>query len=84
MANTQIQVKISLSPTLHKLVSDKAKKLGLPITQLVKHAVIKEVKEEKYPVYQASDATIRAYKKAMKEKDKAVVVEDLDEFFKNL
>lgn len=86
MQTTQIQLKISLSEQLNSLLLGKAERLGLPLTQYVKHIIIKEVEKEEYPTYQMSERTKRALKKAIKEKmdGKLVKVEDLDAFFKQL
>ncbi len=80
----QIQLKISLSEKLSNLLASKAASLGVPVTQYVKHLIIKEVEEEEYPVYQASEWLEKETEKALKNIDKSVVVDDIDEFFKNL
>ena len=76
---SQIQLKLSLSQELNALLKARAKQLGLPVTQFVKHLIIKEI-ESQYPTYEASEATIQATKKAMKEIDKAVLVTDVKKF----
>ncbi len=43
--NKQIQVKVSLSPNLYEALQYKAKMLDVPITQLVKFFIIKEVQD---------------------------------------
>lgn len=44
--NSQVQLKISLSPQLNNLLKDRAARLGVPVTQFVKHLIVKEVDEE--------------------------------------
>lgn len=84
MITQQAQIKITLPVELKEFVESKARKFGLPLAGYIRHVLLKDVEDMDYPVYEASDKTIRAYKKAMKEKDKAIEVTDIDEFFKNL
>lgn len=79
--NTPIQLKLNLSPELQELLRSKASKFGVPLTQYVKHVLIKDVEDEEYPVYKASEATEKAAKLAHKNIDKAVGAGD---FFKSL
>lgn len=81
---TQVQLKISLSQQLNELLQAKAAKIGVPLTQFVKHLLIKEVEEEEYPTYQASEWLEKRTAKALKERHKAVRVDNVHEFFKNL
>lgn len=84
MTTSQVQLKIILSEQLQDLLVSKAARLGVPVTQFVKHLIIKEVEDEDYPTFEASERTIQRAKKAMKEKDKSVIVKDIHAFFKNL
>ena len=87
MVTQQAQIKITLPLALKEFLESKASKFDLPISSYVRHLIIKDVEEMDYPVFEASDSTIKAYKKAMKEKDKAVrfnSVEELDKYLKNL
>lgn len=87
MITQQAQIKITLPLALKEFLESKASKLGLPIASYVRHLIVKDVEEMDYPIFEASDSTIKAYKKAMKEKDKAVTIhnkEQLAAFFKNL
>ena len=87
MVTQQAQIKITLPLALKEFLASKASLLGLPIATYVKHLIVKNVEEMQYPEFEASESTIRAYKKAMKEKDKAVSfksVEELDKYLKNL
>lgn len=85
MHTAQVQLKVSLSQQLNDLLQSKAIRLGLPVTQFVKHLIIKEVEEE-YPTFQMSERTERNVKKATEDykKGKSVKVENISEFFKNL
>ena len=46
MNTQQIQLKISLSDQLNDLLQSKAARLGIPVTQFVKHLIIKDVETE--------------------------------------
>jgi hypothetical protein len=81
MNNPQIQLKISLSDQLNDLLRSKATRLGIPVTQLVKYLIIKEVENEDYPTFQASDQTIKRANEAMSKINQAV---DASDFFKKL
>lgn len=81
---SQVQLKISLSEQLADLLQSKAARLGVPITQFVKHLIIKEVENEAYPIFEASDWLEEKTKKAMKQFNKGVEVKDVHQFFKNL
>lgn len=87
MVTQQAQIKITLPLALKDFIESKASKFGLPIAAYVKNLIVNDVKDMDYPVFEASDATIKAYKEAMKNKDKAVTIrntKELHEFFKNL
>ncbi len=84
MITQQTQIKINLPIQLKEFVESKAQKFGLPVAGYIKHLILKDVEDMEYPVFEASDRTIRAYKKAIKNKDKAIEVTDIHEFFKNL
>lgn len=77
--NTPIQLKINLTPELQGLLKTKASKFGIPLTQYVKHVLMKDVEDEEYPVYRASEETEKAAELALKELDEAV---DAEKFFK--
>lgn len=80
MNGNQVQIKVSVSEQLNNLLKSKADRLGLPVTQLVKYILVKEIEEE-VPVYEASDKLEKISEKAMKELDESVVVDDIDAFF---
>ena len=56
----------------------------MPLAGYIKHLILKDVADMEYPTFEASDRTIKKAKEALKNKDKAVLVKDVDEFFKNL
>jgi len=65
-------------------LKSKAERLGVPATQLVKHLIISEVKDEQFPVFKASVATEKAANLAMENIDEGVDVKNVNEFFANL
>lgn len=79
--SSQVQLKISLSEQLNDLLESKAAKLGVPVTQFVKHLILKEVEDEEFPTFRASEQVERNTKKALEEFDKAV---DASGFFQTL
>lgn len=84
MNTTQAQIKVNLPLTMKDFLESKASKFGMPVAGYIKHLILKDIEDMDYPVYEASDSTIKAYKKALKNKDKAIEVTDIDQFFKNL
>ncbi len=84
MVTQQAQIKITLPLVLKDFVESKASRVGLPIASYIKHLILKEVENMDYPVFEASNRTIRKAKEALKNKDKSILVEDIDKFFKNL
>ncbi|MBI2334651.1 hypothetical protein HYU96_02520 [Candidatus Daviesbacteria bacterium] len=81
---SQIQLKISLSDRLSDLLQSKAARLGVPVTQFVKHLIMKDVESEALPSFEASDWLERKTQKAMRDIGKGVEVQDVHQFFKNL
>lgn len=84
MTTPQAQIKINLPLPLKEFLESKAGKFGMPIAGYVKHLIVKDVADMDYPVFQASERTEKIYQQAMKDRDKAIKVDNLDEFFKNL
>jgi hypothetical protein len=70
--NTPIQLKINLSTQLQELLASKAGKFGVPLTQYVKHVLMKDVQDLEYPVFKASEETEKAVKEALQQLDKSV------------
>lgn len=84
MQTTQVQLKLSLSEQLSDLLKGKAQRLGLPVTQLVKHMIIKEMENEQFPTFIASSRTEEKAKKALEELEKSQEAKNVEEFFKTL
>ncbi len=79
--NAPAQLKINLPEQLQSLLQEKASRFGVPLTQYVKHLIMKDVEDEEYPVFKASEATKMATKQSLKDFNKAV---DAKDFFKQL
>ncbi len=84
MITQQAQIKLNLPLALKDFLESKANRFGMPLAGYIKHLMLKDVEDMEYPTFEASDRTIKAYKKALQNKDKAIEVTDIDEFFKNL
>lgn len=86
MITPQSQIKINLPLPLKEFLESKASKFGIPIAVYVKHLILKDVSDQDYPVFQASERTEKAYKKAMKDykAGKTIGVKNLKTFFDNL
>lgn len=84
MITPQAQIKINLPFPLKEFLESKAGKFGMPLAGYIKHLILEDVADMEYPVFEASESTIKAYKKALKEKRQGREVKDLDKFFKNL
>ena len=76
-----IQLKINLTVQLQELLASKAGKFGVPLTQYVKHVLMKDVEDTEYPVFKASEETEKAAREALEQLDKAV---DVKSFFRQL
>jgi len=84
MVTPQSQIKVNLPVSLKEYVESRAQKFGMPLAGYIKHLILKDVGEMEYPTFEASGQTIKTYKKAIEEKDKAIEVSNIEEFFKNL
>jgi len=74
--NLPVQLKVNLPLELRGLLQSKASKFGIPLTQYVKHVLIKDVETEEYPVLRASAETEEAAKQALEDLDKAITAKD--------
>lgn len=84
MITQQAQIKLNLPLVLKEYLESKASKYGMPVAGYVKHLILQDVEDMDYPTFEASDKTIKAYKKALKEKDNAIEVSGIDKVFENL
>lgn len=84
MITQQAQIKINLPEVLKEFVESKASRFGMPIAAYIKHLILKDVEDMEYPSFELSEKAEKALQKALKEKDKAIEIKDIDEYFKNL
>jgi predicted DNA-binding protein len=84
MVTQQSQIKLNLPIELKEFLESKASRFGMPLASYVKHLILKDVEDMEYPTFEASDRTIEKAKEALKNKDKSILVEDIDEFFREL
>lgn len=83
----QTQLTIELPPSLKTQLAKKAKQVGLPIVDYVKKLIQQDLTEPDYPTFEASASTIRAGKRAIRDRDKSTLIktpEELDRFFEEL
>lgn len=87
MITPQTQIKLNLPVSLKEFLEAKAKRFGIPMSDYLKHLILKDVEGEEYPVFEPSEETIKAAERAMKNIDKSIVLKnagDIKKFFKNL
>lgn len=84
MITQQAQIKLNLPLSLKEYLESKAGKFGIPLAAYIRHLILKDIEDMDYPTYAASDKTVIEYRKALKNRDKAIEVKDLDKFFDNL
>lgn len=89
MITPQTQIKLNLPVALKDFLESKARRFGIPMSDYLKHLILRDIEGEEYPVFEPSNATIRASKQAMKDlkAGRSVLINsqaDLDKFFKNL
>lgn len=84
MITQQAQIKVNLPIALKEYLESKANKFGMPLAGYLRHLILNDVADMKYPTFEASDRTIKKAKEALANKDKSILVEDIDDFFKNL
>ena len=84
MITQQAQIKLNLPLSLKEYLESKAGKFGIPLAAYIRHLILKDIEDMDYPTYIASDKTVKEYRKALINKDKAIEVRDIDEFFDNL
>lgn len=84
MITQQSQIKLNLPLALKDFAQSRAQRYGMPLAGYIKHLILKDIQDTEYPVFQASERTIKKAKEALKNKEKSILVEDVSEFFKNL
>ncbi len=84
MITQQTQIKINLPLQLKDYLESKASKYGIPLAGYIKHLIIEDISDMDYPEFMASKKTEQSYKKAIKDRKKAIKVKSISEYFKNI
>jgi len=89
MKSRYAQIKLNLPFQLKELLKEKASRFGFSVPTYIKTLIVSDIKEEEYPVYEASERVIKAAKEAMEDEKKGRLItlktdKDIDEFFENL
>ncbi len=84
MITQQAQIKVNLPLALKDYLESKARKFDMPLAGYIKHLILNDVSDLDYPTFQMSARSEEKLKKALKEKNKAIKVTNVSEFFKNL
>ena len=84
MITQQAQIKLNLPLALKDYLESKARKFDMPLAGYIKHLILNDVSDLDFPIFQMSDRSEKKLKKALKEKNKAIKVTNVSEFFKNL
>jgi hypothetical protein len=86
MVTQQTQIKITVPVQLYDFLESKARRLGLPVAAYLRHLAVQDVKGDDYPVFEMSERTEKAYKKAMNDykNGKTIAVDDIDKYFDSL
>lgn len=84
MNTSQIQLRLTLTDRLYEFLQAKAARLGLPVTQVVKHLIVKEAEKEEYPIFPASALAERKFKEAQANPGKFIKVDDVEKYLNSL
>lgn len=84
MITKNSQIKVNLPLALKEFLESKANKYDMPIAGYVRHLILKDVADMDYPTFKISKESEQKAKKALKQKNKAVKVKNVPEYFKNL
>ena len=84
MNTGQIQLRITLTDQLYEFLQAKAARLGLPITQVVKHLIVNEAEKETYPTFPASALAEKKFEQAQSNLNGFVKVDDVKRYLDSL
>ncbi len=84
MNTGQIQLRITLTDQIYEFLQAKAARLGLPITQVVKHLIVNEAEKEEYPTFPASALAEEKFSQAQANLDKFIKVADVKKYLNSL
>lgn len=81
MDTQQTSYRLNISVKLDKLLQSKADSFGVPVTQYIKHLILKDVEDHVYPTFRMTSQTEEKIEEALQDIDQAV---DAKTFFKQL
>jgi predicted urease superfamily metal-dependent hydrolase len=84
MNTGQIQLRLTLTGQLYEFLQAKAARLGLPVTQVVKHMIVKEVEKEEFPVFPASVLAEQKFEEAQSNLGSFVKIDDVKRYLDSL
>lgn len=84
MLTNTVQLRVTLPAQMQIMLEEKASQFGMTLSSYVRNLVFNDIKENEYPVFQASAAVEKSYKKAIQDRKKAKVVGNLKDYFNNL
>jgi hypothetical protein len=84
MNTGQIQVRLTLTDQLYTFLQARAARLGLPVTQVVKHMIVKEAEKEEFPTFPASSMAEQKFEHAQANLGDFVKVEDVKKYLDSL
>ncbi len=78
------QIKLNIPVALKEQVEEIAKSFGYTVSAYIRHLIMEEARERKYPTYEMSDRTKKRIEKSLSGKSKFVEVKNIDDFFAKL
>ena len=84
MNTGQIQLRLTLTNQLYEFLQAKAARLGLPVTQVVKHLIVREAEKEEYPVFPASVLAEQKFDEAESKLSSFIKVDDIKGYLDSL
>lgn len=81
---TTTQIKLNLPVEMKSFAELKAKKYGVTLAGYVKFLLFNEIQKEEYKTFVASDRLEKVSDEALKNKNKRIFVDNVDEFFAKL
>jgi len=83
ISSNTTQIKLNLPSVLKVQLEEIAKSFGFTVSAYLRHLVLMDVGEKKYPTFKVSEKTEDITRKAFKD-NKWVEVDDISDYFKSL
>jgi hypothetical protein len=84
MITQQSQIKINLPLALKEFLETKANKYDITLTSYIKHLILNDVADLKYPTFEMSKESEKLAEETIKNKEKAIKINNVSDFFKQL